>query len=858
MIPLLLTVKNFMCYRDDVPTLDLEGIDIACLCGDNGHGKTALLDAITWALWGQARARTLDELVHQGQQDMAVELEFLARDQRYRVSRRYSRRGRSRQGTTLLELQITSPNGTRPITGNTVRRTEEQIIKILNMEYDTFVNTAFLRQGDADSFTTSKPSDRKETLAKVLDLSYYQGLEERAKGRSRTIQDKIRDVESAVSLRQQEIAQRPEYERELASAKTTMEGMRPQVEEARRAEEEVRQRVNLLQSQRPELQKVAQQLEDERRDLLQLEKQVHGHEAKVQEYETILPREPEIREKFASLEKSRGELERLNQAFTEKSALDGEMVRLGSDVTVEKERVLGKVKQLQKNISEDLEPKVGRLPEIEKGLLTLDQEQLRLAGQEETIGPRREEAQRIADRVRDLESANDRLRGEMEDTRSKFDMLDAGKSMCPLCNQPLGPEGQEHLRSEYEAQGHQTKKQYQANASEHRLLEGKQRELTAQLSQLETDLRDDRQQAENRAVNLQRDKAESQNAHTELRPARTQVEELQSKLASEDFAQDARRKLSALGIKVAALQYHAERHQDARAQSQELESYVELDRKLREASEGLPTEREALETTRQIIGRRQEQLRDADERRAGMEEALKSLPTLEQLLKDTEVRHQALSQQENSVLIRQGVLERQIDRCKSLEAEVREQEQRRSRLVNGKSIYDELAVAFGKNGVQALIIESAIPELQDDANILLGRLTENRMSLKLQLQEGRKDSRTGVPSEELDIKIADEVGTRSYETFSGGEAFRINFALRIALSKLLARRSGAPLPILFIDEGFGSQDRTGQERLTEAIQSIQDDFQKIIVITHLENIKEAFPVRIEVTKTGAGSTFVVA
>ena len=133
-------------------------------------------------------------------------------------------------------------------------------------------------------------------------------------------------------------------------------------------------------------------------------------------------------------------------------------------------------------------------------------------------------------------------------------------------------------------------------------------------------------------------------------------------------------------------------------------------------------------------------------------------------------------------------------------------------------------------------------------------LTENRMSLKLQLTEGRK-SRGGRASEELDIKVADEVGTRSYETYSGGEAFRINIAIRIALSKLLARRAGAPLQTLFIDEGFGSQDSEGQERLIEAIESIKDDFHKIIVITHIERIKEAFPIRIDVIKTESGSTF---
>ena len=170
-------------------------------------------------------------------------------------------------------------------------------------------------------------------------------------------------------------------------------------------------------------------------------------------------------------------------------------------------------------------------------------------------------------------------------------------------------------------------------------------------------------------------------------------------------------------------------------------------------------------------------------------------------------------------------------------------------------IYDELTAAFGKNGVQALMIERAIPLIEENANDLLSKLTNNKMTLELELQEGRVDRLTGLPSEELVINISDDTGTRSYESFSGGETFRIDFAIRIALSKLLATRSGAPLPILFIDEGFGSQDSEGQERLTEAIQSIQNQFDKIIVITHIDQMKENFEERIEVVKEATGSTF---
>jgi len=95
--------------------------------------------------------------------------------------------------------------------------------------------------------------------------------------------------------------------------------------------------------------------------------------------------------------------------------------------------------------------------------------------------------------------------------------------------------------------------------------------------------------------------------------------------------------------------------------------------------------------------------------------------------------------------------------------------------------------------------------------------------------------------------------TRAYELFSGGEAFRVNFALRIALSRLLARRAGARLQTLIIDEGFGTQDGKGREKLVEAINSIRDDFDKILVITHIDELKDAFPTRIDITKDSQGS-----
>jgi exonuclease SbcC len=187
-----------------------------------------------------------------------------------------------------------------------------------------------------------------------------------------------------------------------------------------------------------------------------------------------------------------------------------------------------------------------------------------------------------------------------------------------------------------------------------------------------------------------------------------------------------------------------------------------------------------------------------------------------------------------------------------LEAQKQEKEGRTREVAEEAGVYKQLDEAFGKKGVQAILIDEALPEITDEANRLLSRMTDGRMALLIDTQRDTKSKKGGV-IETLDIRISDELGTRNYEMFSGGEAFRINLALRIALSRLLVNRAGASLPILIIDEGFGTQDSAGREKLVEAIKSIQDEFRKIIVITHLEDLKDAFPVRINVTKTGHGS-----
>ena len=855
MIPLRLAVKNFMSYRGEAPVLDLEGVHVACLCGDNGHGKTALLDAITWALWGQARARTQEELVHQGQTDMSVELDFAALGQRYKVSRSHSRSVRARQGSTDFNLFVSSGNGFRAISEESMRGTQAKLEEILHLDYETFINTAFLRQGDADRFTTSRPAERKATLAEVLDLSYYDRLEERARTRSRGIREDIVGLDTEISLGRQEIDRRPEYEERLASVSETLASLGPEVEALQALAENLQRSVLGLRESSIQLDKLVQRLPELEVDVSRLESQMRHHESRVAVFEAALDRRSEIDEGFAKLEETRARLAQLEQALAQSHELDRAKGRREQELAVQSARLSAELGQLRKTLAEDLEPKVNVLDAIESELRDLERERNAHEGLEADIGRSQRDGQEVAARVQYLEQANLVLKAEMGESREKFDMLERGDTVCPLCNQPLGAEGKQHLRAEYQTLGMERKQRYEDNSREREVLEASGKKIAQRLSQMVGHLTRERQRVDGRLAVLQRQRTESLEARASAGRVSAELERVESTIASGGFALDERAALAALEEETSALGYDSGEHQVVRGRGVELESYAELHRRLAEAAEGLPLEHEALQIARELVQSRQAELQDALRRRITLEGELRELPARESQLREADGRLRETNERRDAALVEQGVLGRQIERCDELARDIAEKERRRVDLSDESRTYDELARAFGKNGIQAFIIESAIPGLESDANELLGRLTENRMHLRLQLLEGRRDGRTGLPSEELDIKIADEVGTRSYETFSGGEAFRINFALRIALSKLLARRSGAPLPILFIDEGFGSQDAAGQERLTEAIQSIQDDFEKIIVITHVDQIKEAFPVRIEVTKDSDGSTF---
>jgi len=347
-------------------------------------------------------------------------------------------------------------------------------------------------------------------------------------------------------------------------------------------------------------------------------------------------------------------------------------------------------------------------------------------------------------------------------------------------------------------------------------------------------------------------RATAARAATELGRLQPQLAALDEALASHRYAEAEHATLATLDAEIAGLAFDNEALKAARERAQTLLPFVDRQRELERADEQIGHwQSEAEEREREIadaerrIDHRERELAASRQTAARLVEVEQKLQELRSKLVN---RHEAYLEADRH----RSRYEQFVETCERQREQRAAYEREREDAARELGVYEELTRAFGKGGVQAMIIEAALPEIEQDANELLGRMTDGRMRLSLVTQ---RETQQGRMVETLLIQISDDLGLRNYELFSGGEAFRVNFALRIALAKLLARRAGTRLETLVIDEGFGTQDAAGRDRLIEAVQSIQNDFAKIIVVTHIDELKEAFPARIEVTKGAEGSKF---
>lgn len=854
MIPVALSISGFLSYKTQVE-LDFTSFDLACISGANGAGKSSLLDAITWALFGQARRRD-DAIINSHASAAEVRLDFLYEGLLYRIQRT-----KPRDKTTLLEFMVKEEGGVwRPLTEHSVRDTEMRIQSILRLDYETFTNASFFLQGKADQFAQQRPGDRKRILSSILGLDAWENYRQTAADRRRGVENETNIYTNQLNEIEEELKQEPDRRARLAQLQSGLEeatrqkkGQEKNLENARRisaALEEQRRLLELLQTsctaaeQRAQAtlarlnQRRAEQAESSQQIALAV--QVENDYQAWQRARQNLQHWEEIAANFRQHESERAAP--LMKIESERSRLDQEMTTL----------------QSQAKTVADLET---QLPLMQKRLAESEAEVTALTRQLAEREMLENQLSELQEQRAARSAENDRLRLEMNQVKERILRLAAAESreeeasaqVCPLCGQPLSAVERARLVTELETQGKEMGDRYRTNFTWLAQVDGQRTQIQKLLNDLkeaETSMRQHQRQADAMQDRLDQ-------MHQALdewqRSGALRLRELERMLNEGRYALKARAELAKVDAQLKNLGYDAAQHDAVRTAEQAGRSSEEALRRLEAARASLaPLQREIQELETHLAAEQEDLSRQqaaSQQAAAQFAAASSGLPEIKQVENDLFL----LQEQENRLRMQVGGALQAVEVYKTLRIRLASLQEERKILTLQIGRLKTLEQAFGKDGVPALLIEQALPEIEAQANEILDRLTSGNMSVRFATQKDYKDKNREDKKETLDILISDAAGTREYELFSGGEAFRVNFAIRLALSRVLAQRAGARLQTLVIDEGFGSQDNEGRQRLVEAINLVRADFAKVLVITHLEELKEAFPSRIEVEKWPEGS-----
>jgi exonuclease SbcC len=847
MIPIRLQIEGFLSYRERVD-LDFTEFDLACISGSNGAGKSSLLDAITWVLFGEARRKD-DTIINHQSAAAEIILDFSYEGVVYRVQR-----SKKKNEVTRLDFFIQSADlSWKPLTEATLRATEERIRKTLRLDYETFINASFFLQGRADQFAQQRPGDRKRILSSILGLEAWEKYKEEAARRRRAEELELASVEGQLKDIEIELGEEETRRQNLAALEQKYQVNHELAETKKALLDQQRLLTDRINAEKKQVEKQAAEI---KRLHTELDFKVDNLRARQEERKTYLLKiesEKQIKTGFAQWQKTRAELELMEKIAANFRQFEAK--RQAPLIKIEGERASLETElyglQGLKNDSELLRSRIPKinlaLDELNR-LIKTDTNQLEMRPILET-----DLRNLVAEKAR-VKAENAALKMEMDDLKERITtLLEATGANCPTCEKPLNSGERHRLVDTLSTRGTDKAVTYRENqrVADHCDVTSREKETQLQsLKRVEADLQLQQRLFDQKTDELHKTE-ESLKKWEETGLSR--LNDLTKRLANNDYSLDARQELARVDAELKLLGYDAEAHEKLRQQEQAGRSSQDQLNQLEIAKAALvPLEREMQDLEKTIdqaeahLSLVEQEYREAE---AGLAELSVGAPNIDLV----EREYYAVREQVNQILTDVGYARNQVDVL------ARQKLQKENKLEEKKFITHNIAnlkileKAFGKDGIPALLIEQSLPEIESHANEILDRLSSGNMSVKFETQREFRDRRREDRKETLDILIRDSAGEREYELFSGGEAFRINFAIRLALSRVLSNRAGARLQTLVIDEGFGSQDSDGRQRLIEAINLVSGDFAKILVITHLEELKDAFPARVEVVKTSTGS-----
>jgi exonuclease SbcC len=671
----------------------------------------------------------------------------------------------------------------------TLAGASDYLAKRLGMSREEFFNTYFTGQKELQFLAAMGPADRGRFLSQVLGYERLRRAQDLARERRRDLRAEIRGLQSILGDPDELVMARLEAQRRvgeaLAAWKTAQEetgaaavalrGHLPKWEAAQAARERHRDLSHAIEA-------AERDREAARRDVARAEGELQAVQAAE---EKLVP----LRAELAVLPQLNDECDRweeLARKHERREALASQLRELEAEVARAREEMEKResAPQLQKKFADELE-KI----EAERDAVSAELEEKKTAW--------------LADRqdaFTKLQNYRDRGR-ELKEQIDNIERL-GPEGTCPTCGRPVGAD-YARLLEELKDQWITLVQDGKWWNSRHEQLEPKPDEV-AQLEAREESLAE-------RHDDRFRKHARCEAAVSELARLRADAEararrrdDLAAELESVPGGYD-----RALHKQVEAAVRHLRGQENVAARLEEtVGRRAEWEREL---AEGKSREAAAAKAHRKAAADR-EKLGFSDDEFAAVKAEHDAMAE----------RHHACELHETELKGAVGTAELALQGAERAEAQYHERAKELERQKSELDHLDELDDVFGE--LRGELNDQVRPELSEIASVFLAQLTDGRYT-SMEIDDG------------YNILVLDEGEEKP--VISGGEEDVANLVLRLSLSQMIAERAGHPLSLLILDEVFGSLDVSRRDNVVQLLHNLEDRFEQVILITHIEGIRES-------------------